>query len=459
MVSRLDARQSRQRALLDQLSNNTDVKLDTLLNLVNDELTPVLRLRAANPTTLSLNVDSISVVTSDAGEGHGRTKTIQPISGVIPSFTPGSVNFPSATAGAITATGLTLAASYTLNVATGQWIKVLLALNSDGQIVLSFGNTGASEAAAILPTADAGTLPIGYVALQNITGTIQNVSGSRIYQFAGGGGGGGSGGGYFKNYLEAFFNSDSSVTVNNGGVSAAGNRTAPAASWASPNTANFSFSRVTSGALRGQYSFQTSGSASGAAAFVESPTFVLDASDREAGAGSATRFLTILLEAQLTGSATTFEIALVRYNSANVFQDETSFGTFVNSTVERFPVAVTDALAVYNTADSVAVRIRRSSGTEALTWDRTTVTPDQPITNGRQRLMGQKVFLKGVQTLNAVVITDAESTDIIPSGETRFAGRLVVPASRTINVSGDLAVVGAITGTGTLTGSGVITSV
>lgn len=184
MTTRLDSRQSRQRALLDQLSNNTDVKLDTLLNLTNDELTQPLRLRQSNPTNLRLNIDSITVKTEDGAEGHGRTRTIQPISGVLPSFTPGYVEFPSASGGSITASGLTLATSYTLTVSSGNWIKVGVSINTSGQIVLNFGTQGASESAAGAPARTAGTRAIGYVSLQNSGGTIQNVTGARIYQYS-----------------------------------------------------------------------------------------------------------------------------------------------------------------------------------------------------------------------------------------------------------------------------------
>lgn len=269
----------------------------------------------------------------------------------------------------------------------------------------------------------------------------------------------GAGQGYARNYLQDFFNADAAVTVANGGVSATGNRSASNTVWASPNTANFSFSRVTSPVGRGQYSYQTSGAASGAAAFVESPIFNLDLADLEGVGTTNSRYLATVLEAYLTGASATFEISLVLYTSANVFVSETSFGTFSTSTVVAFPVSFINSLIALNTTNRVALRIRRTTGTGQLVWDRLGVTPDQPWTNGRQTVAGQKVFQKGVQTRNAEVITDVETTDVIPAGETRLAGRLVVPAGKTLQVDGDLTVVGAITGTGVLTGSGVITSV
>ena len=457
MTTRLDNRQARQRNVLDQVSTNADLKLDTILNLINDEITSPLRLRQSNPTNLRLNIDAISVTTADSGEGHGRTRTIQPIQGVLPSFTPGYVEFPSASGGSIVASGLTLAASYTLTVTSGNWIKVGIALNSDGQVVLTFGTTGASESAAGLPEFETGTLSIGYVSLQNSGGTIQNVTGARIYQFAGGGGGGSSSGSGLKNYLEAWYDSNKTPTVVNGGVSATGNRTAALTSWASPNTANFSFQRVSSTTVRGAYSYETTGGSSGSAAFIESPTFTLDLADREDLGGFPSRYLSIAFDAYRPGASATFEVALVRYNSSQVFQEEKSFGTFTTARV--FPSSFTEALTSYATGDLVALRIRRTVGSGQLTWDRTLVSPDQVFTNGRQQIMGQKVFYKGVQTLNTPKFPGVEQTDIIPVGETRSAGRLVVPTSTTIQVDGDLTTVGSVTGPGMLTGSGTITSI
>ena len=185
MTTKIDARQSRQRAQLDQLSLNSDVKLDILLNLVNSELTPPLRLRQANPSTLSLNIDPVAVTTSSGTEGHLRTKTIQPINGVLPTFTGGSITFPGTSGGSITATGVTLFTAYTLTIPASNWIKVLIQVNSAGQILLSTGTVASTEAIASLPVAAPNTLAIGYVSMQNVAGTIQNVTGSRIYQFQG----------------------------------------------------------------------------------------------------------------------------------------------------------------------------------------------------------------------------------------------------------------------------------
>ena len=193
MTMRLDSRQSRQRSVLDQLSNSTDLRLDVILNLINDELTMPLRMSADATPSLKLNIGAIEVQTIDGSNGTGRKRTIQPISNLLPSFTAGFMTFPASSGGTITASGFSLQSAYTLTVTSGNYIKVMIALNSLGQVVLSFGTEGASEAAATVPVALSGTLALGYVVLQNVGGVVQSVTDSNIRQFSGGGGGGGSG--------------------------------------------------------------------------------------------------------------------------------------------------------------------------------------------------------------------------------------------------------------------------
>lgn len=200
MTMRLDSRQSRQRSVLDQLSNSTDLRLDVLMNLINDELTMPLRMSADATPSRNLNIGAIEVQTLDGSNGTGRKRTIQPIGNLLPSFTAGYMTFPAATDGSITASGFSFQTPYTLrdgnnaSIANGNYVKVMIALNSLGQVVLSFGVQGNSESLATLPSALSGTLALGYVVLQNhISGVIQNVTDANIRQFSGGGGGGGSG--------------------------------------------------------------------------------------------------------------------------------------------------------------------------------------------------------------------------------------------------------------------------
>ena len=480
MTTRLDARQSRQRALLDQLSPNTDVKLDILLNLMNDEITPPLRLRAANPNTLQLFVDSISVTTSDSGDGHLRTKTIQPISGILPSFTPGNITFPGTSGGSITATGLTLAAAYTLTLPSSNWLKCLIALNADGQIVLSFGDVAVSEAAAIIPVADAGTFAIGYASLQNVSGTIQNVMNSRIYQFSGGGGSGsGSGSGTFRNYLDAWFDASKSFSINNGGVSATGNRSALATLWASTNTSNWTMARNTSGVLRGTYSYAFSGGtgAVNGSVFVESPTFVLDIADstsNTAGFGPLNLYVSMDVDTRTVD----MDAVLVRYNAAGTYQETiaiSGMNSLSAATVPSqnfFPATGTpfnryfgfaQTSSIVSGTDRYALRIRSLAVVASIVprIDSIYVGPNADFGVTDQRYVGNKQFADGLQAREGVNIPntlDFPTTLTVASGESKIVGRLVVATGTTITVNGDLGCIGALTGPGLVNGSGVITS-
>lgn len=199
MTTRQESRQIKNRNLLNQLSQDSHIRLDDLLVLINDEITLPFRLRQNNPVGLDLYIDSSIVSTTSSASGHGRKRVIRPIDGGIPAFTPGSITFPSSggSGGNITATSLTLFQSYTLPIlAANEWVKVGISVDSNGAIKLNFGTIGISENAASTPEIPVNAYPIGYVSI-NTDGSNQvvNISGSKIYQYIGGGPYSTSGGG------------------------------------------------------------------------------------------------------------------------------------------------------------------------------------------------------------------------------------------------------------------------
>jgi len=183
MSIRINSDQSEYRGVLDQLTTQaaTETGLDTLLPSINKAVTMPLRIREANPSSLVVFIDS-NVVTNPL---HGRKQTMSPIGSSLPTFAGGFLTLPSMSGGTITPSGLTLTGTTTLTVTSGNFIKMLMVLNSSGQVVLSFGAEGASEAAATLPVIQSLTIPIGYIVIQNLTGTIQNISSSNLYQIGG----------------------------------------------------------------------------------------------------------------------------------------------------------------------------------------------------------------------------------------------------------------------------------
>ena len=208
MALKLDSRQTRQRTKLDQLSTTTDLRLDAIMNLINDELTMPLRMRANLGSGVDgspdqrLYIDSIFVKTLDSGaadSGHERSRTIPPIGGVLPNYSgSGYIEF-NATTGAATASGLTLAGSYSLpSMTNGQFVKVLVWLSATSKDVYVFGMEmgvpAASVDAAVLPVPPSDAFALGYVVMTKGATTYSKVLNENIFQFVGGGGSGGGSG-------------------------------------------------------------------------------------------------------------------------------------------------------------------------------------------------------------------------------------------------------------------------
>ena len=208
MALKLDSRQTRQRTKLDQLSTTTDLRLDAIMNLINDELTMPLRMRANLGSGVDgspdqrLYIDGIFVKTLDSGaadSGHERSRTIPPIGGVLPNYSgSGYIEF-NATTGAATASGLTLAGSYSLpSMTNGQFVKVLVWLSATSASVFAFGMEigvpAASVDAAVLPVPPSDAFALGYVVMTKGATTYSKVLNENIFQFVGGGGSGGGSG-------------------------------------------------------------------------------------------------------------------------------------------------------------------------------------------------------------------------------------------------------------------------
>lgn len=180
MASLQDARQWVQRTVLERITNLADSQGDVILPALNSEVTPPLELKATDTPDLVVNVGPITV----ANPSTNLTRTTPLINGAAPAFTSGTVTFPAASGGnAVPSAG----SSIVITVASGNFLKVGILLKDDGDLELVAGTEGASIAAATVPPSVDGTFYIGYVILENVGGTIQNITNSRIIQFVGGG--------------------------------------------------------------------------------------------------------------------------------------------------------------------------------------------------------------------------------------------------------------------------------
>lgn len=180
-----DDRQVVNRAILQELMpwlpNQT---LDVLMASANADLTPPLKVDATSSPSLVVNVGPVIVPNSQSS----RNKSISFIGTVVPTFTSGTVTFPSANGGTIsTSTGQT----YVLNLPSGDFAQELLSLDTSGNLIVTVGTPAATAASAVIPPPPPNTLPFAYITLHNIGGTVQNITQNTIYQFVVGGGGSG----------------------------------------------------------------------------------------------------------------------------------------------------------------------------------------------------------------------------------------------------------------------------
>jgi len=181
-----DSRQTEYRGLLQQLFPHVPRQtLDILLQSIDLDLTPPLRVDASATPDLVVSIGPAIVSNTQSD----RQKSIPHIQSSIPAFTSGTVTFPAANAGNI---AVTPGGDLPLNCPVGEYVKVLLSLDSGGQLVVTLGTPNAVEATANVPAIPSNTLPFAYVTLFNSAGVIQNVQQDKIYQLSGGGGGGGS---------------------------------------------------------------------------------------------------------------------------------------------------------------------------------------------------------------------------------------------------------------------------
>lgn len=206
-----DARQVALRRFLEQIGNRThhdgttDAKpagqseLDNLLDSLDLELTPPLRMDASNPVDLVVSIGPAIVANTETN----RNRTIPHIGSLLPnSFASGTVTFPATSGNTIT---VSPGNNGTLTVTSNNYIKILIYMDANGDLNVLPGVENAVEANATVLPAPNNTLPIGYVTLFNNAGTIDNIAQSKIYQF-GTGAGGASGTGNADSIVETLKN-------------------------------------------------------------------------------------------------------------------------------------------------------------------------------------------------------------------------------------------------------------
>lgn len=196
--TKLDSRQVVQKVPLNRLAPNAGpspdrAEMDNILASIDSQVTPPLEMRASSPADQVLNIGAIKVQDPE----FNFWRTIPPIGNVLPNISSETVTFPTSSGGSATPSS---GDSITITVASGNFIKTGINLDSNGNLVLITGDEGGTVDAATVPPLISGTFPIGFVVLENQGGTIQSIENSDIFQYVGGGGGG-SAGGYAKIFL------------------------------------------------------------------------------------------------------------------------------------------------------------------------------------------------------------------------------------------------------------------
>lgn len=158
-------------------------QLDTLLKSIDKDLQVPLRVDASSTPDLVVTIGP-GIVNNNIS---GRQKSIPHIQNAIPNFTSGTITFPSVDGGTIT---VSPGSNLTLAINPNEYIKVLISLDSTGQLIVTLGPSDPVEANATVPPPVANCLPVAYISLFNNAGIIENISQNKIFQFGGGGGSG-----------------------------------------------------------------------------------------------------------------------------------------------------------------------------------------------------------------------------------------------------------------------------
>jgi hypothetical protein len=160
---------------LHRLTQASSSELDTALTGADNEVTPLYELTCAGGTRV-LNIGPSSFSNSDTSLNYDTP----PIYTTGVTFSSGTVTFPSASGGPAAPS---VGSAITIVITTGNYLKVGIHINTSGQIVLNTGTQASTQSSATIPGYVTGCIAIGYVVLQNVAGTIQNIANGAIYQY------------------------------------------------------------------------------------------------------------------------------------------------------------------------------------------------------------------------------------------------------------------------------------
>ncbi len=147
-------------------------ELDNLLDGINSELNTSMLMSESSTPDLIVTLNSATIQSPETSKKRTSSS--------VPDFTGGTITFPSSSGGTITvATGDNLV----LTISNDNFLKFLVEIDSSDNIVLTAGVESGTEAAATLPSLNAGNTPVGYIVLRTTVAAVQNLTNTFIYQF------------------------------------------------------------------------------------------------------------------------------------------------------------------------------------------------------------------------------------------------------------------------------------
>lgn len=160
--------------VLSRLGNTGTDLLDDLFTKINTALAIPGELSVTG-TNKVVSIGGTQVVTGPSG----KLKTLPPLNGIDLGSRSGTFDFA-------TGTGTGDVQNASLPTLTPNFfVKAGFQVTENGNIVVIFGNEGATASAATLPTFSENALPLGYVVLQdNGSGAFNNVLYSALYQIS-----------------------------------------------------------------------------------------------------------------------------------------------------------------------------------------------------------------------------------------------------------------------------------
>lgn len=190
-VNKEDSRQIKELTFLRKLANRVNFNansfnlLKNLLSAINSEVTPAFEMFPTDPLDRVLHIGSNTVSNPETSVRHSN----QPINKQFPAFTSGTVTLPAASGGTITVSP-SIVPNPVLTITANAFMVGLVECDSLGNLSITLGNEGATEALAIanFPGVNTKAFQIGLLIIQTVSGVVQNVTGGRILQFNGGGG-------------------------------------------------------------------------------------------------------------------------------------------------------------------------------------------------------------------------------------------------------------------------------